>query len=326
MLIALREHGGNSIRGLSARTGLKRSTVHRMLLALESRLFVVQEPETGRYRLGPRLVDLGHAASHRGSASLELLAEVQRLAHATRETAQLAVLSARGVLFQECLECAPGLHVSMPRGSHLPPHRSAFGKALLARLPIDAALILLEALPSKEEREELLAELATIRRAGVAHDRDVAAPGSFAIASPILDYTGRGVASIGIHAPSSRFADEAQSRIEATVRTSAESASVRLGYFASSEIWQRLSAASRKCAPSVVQDRKRPHTQTRRLQPWVLLAAHRPSDWRPLQAGGPRALPLPPEPRSWPLLYPNPRKLWPPRGPSVAQGEPSSRR
>jgi len=137
VLIALREHGENSIRGLSARTGIKRSTVHRMLLALESRLFVIQEPQTGRYRLGPRLVDLGQAASHRVSASLEMLAEVQRLARATGETAQLAELSAGGVLFRECVEGAPGLHVSMPRGSHLPPHRSAFGKALLARLSYD---------------------------------------------------------------------------------------------------------------------------------------------------------------------------------------------
>jgi len=227
VLIALREHGENSIRGLSARTGIKRSTVHRMLLALESRLFVIQEPQTGRYRLGPRLVDLGQAASHRVSASLEMLAEVQRLARATGETAQLAELSAGGVLFRECVEGAPGLHVSMPRGSHLPPHRSAFGKALLARLPIDEALILLEALPNSEEREKLLDDFSIIRRAGVARDRDVAAPGSFAIASPILDYTGRGVASIGIHAPIS---------------------SVRLGYFASSEIWQQLSAASRERA------------------------------------------------------------------------------
>ena len=255
VLVALREHGENSIRGLSARTGIKRSTVHRMLLALESRLFVVQEPETGRYRLGPRLVDLGQAASHRVSASLELLAEVQRLAHATGETAQLAELSAGGVLFQECVEGAPGLHVSMPRGSHLPPHRSAFGKALLARLPIDEALILLEALPNNEEREKLLDDFATIRRAGVARDRDIAAPGSFAIASPILDYTGRGVASIGIHAPMSRFDVQAQQRIETNVRTAAESASVRLGYFASSEIWQQLSAASRERAEEDEQPR-----------------------------------------------------------------------
>jgi len=248
VLVALREHGENSIRGLSARTGIKRSTVHRMLLALESRLFVIQETETGRYRLGPRLIDLGHAASHRVSSSLEMLAEVERLAHATGETAQLAELSAGGILFQECVAGAPGLHVSMPRGSHLPPHRSAFGKALLARLSIDEAVIFLEGLPNNEERENLLAELATIRRVGVARDRDVAAPGSFAIASPILDYTGRGVASIGIHAPIARFDDTARQRIEATVRTAAESASVRMGYFASSEIWQQLSAASRERA------------------------------------------------------------------------------
>ena len=246
MLIALREHGENSIRGLSARTGLKRSTVHRMLLALESRLFVVQEPESGRYRLGPRLVDLGHAASSRVSASLELLSELQRLAHATGETAQLAVLSPDGVLFRECVEGAPGLHVSMPRGTHLPPQKSAFGKALLARLPVDEALILLEALPHNVKREELLAELVTIRRTGIARDRDVAAPGSFAIASPIIDYAGMGVASIGIHAPISRFDDQARDRLGAAVRTAAESVSVRLGYFASSEVWQQLSAASRE--------------------------------------------------------------------------------
>lgn len=240
VLVALKDQNELSIREISARVGLPKTTVHRILLALESRLFVTQSPETERYRLGPRLVEIGHAAGRWLRADQEALAALRRIARTTGETAQLAELNFSDVVFQESITETPGLHVSMPRGSRLPAYASAFGKVLLANMPIAETFVLLENMPDDASRGALLAELPIIRRTGIAIDNNSAAPQSIGIASPIFDYTDRVVSSIGIHAPAERLDDAMKSRVADLVRTSARAVSVRLGHSASSEVWHQL--------------------------------------------------------------------------------------
>jgi|GEM_PF-4559296 len=243
ILIALRDYGDLTVRGISTKIGLKRSTVHRLLLALRSRLFVIKNLETGRYVLGPRLIDLGHAASSATNPQLSTSNELRRLARISGETAQLAELHGADVVFQDCVEGSPGLHVFMPRGSHLPARQSAFGKVLLTRIPKDDLLILLEQI-GRDEIERLVVELSTIERTGVAYDEDVAAVGACAVASPIIDSSGGAIASIGIQAPRAHVTEDVRRRLADAVRSAAGLLSVQLGYAPSSAIWDELASAS----------------------------------------------------------------------------------
>src|ERR1700693_5738282 len=82
------EHGTSE---LARRTGINASTVSRLLATLAARGLVRHVEETGRYRLGPRLVQLGGAAL--AGLDLRELARpvLTSLAAETGETATLSV-------------------------------------------------------------------------------------------------------------------------------------------------------------------------------------------------------------------------------------------
>jgi DNA-binding IclR family transcriptional regulator len=242
VMAALRDCGEISIRDLSARVGLKSSTVHRLLLALESRRFVVKG-DSGFYKLGPRLIDLGQAAIRDLSVRDEALTQLRRLAEATGEAAHLAQVDGKDVVFQECIEGTLGLRVSLPPGSRLPADRNAFGRVFLAHLSPGNLSALTARLGEGPERDRLNSELGLIRHAGVAVSRDDIAPGAIAVAAPVFHYTGKVVGSLGISAPTSRVTPAKLDRIEAAVRAAAQEVSLNLGYAASSAAWCQLADA-----------------------------------------------------------------------------------
>src|SRR6476469_7066261 len=59
------DHQELSVSEIGAKTGLHRSTAHRILMALEYNDLIKQNPENGKYRLGIKLFRRGHqAVSH----------------------------------------------------------------------------------------------------------------------------------------------------------------------------------------------------------------------------------------------------------------------
>lgn len=252
VLVSLRQHEDASIRDLAAHTGLSRTTVHRSLLALQSRLFVMQDETTGRYRLGPRLIDLGHSASRRLNLRDVALSELQHLARLVGETAIICERTDNEMVCQEYVESGSALHVSLSLGARLPIHRSAFGKVLLAYIPVDEVRSQLASCIGPRELENLQAEFSTIRQNGIASDRDVAGTDTLTVAAQILDYTGRALASLGICAPTLRV-DGTHLTLEQLgllVRSSAQRLSVRLGYTEFAEMWQELANANQDEPPA----------------------------------------------------------------------------
>src|SRR3712207_436459 len=92
---------GLSLSEIAARVGLARSTVHRLVAALEDEGFVVPASPNGRVRLGPMLARL--AAASRGDLRDELHPSLQRLAAEVGETVDLAVLDGANVRFLDQL-------------------------------------------------------------------------------------------------------------------------------------------------------------------------------------------------------------------------------
>ena len=56
------DHQELSVSEIGAKTGLHRSTAHRILMALEYNDLIKQNPDTGKYHLGIKLFKLGHQA------------------------------------------------------------------------------------------------------------------------------------------------------------------------------------------------------------------------------------------------------------------------
>src|SRR5258706_10998829 len=77
---------------ISARIGLHKSTVHRLLSVLECNEYFYRDPMSGPYSLGLRLIELGTRASARLDLSVLARPMLDRLTQETGETAHIGIL------------------------------------------------------------------------------------------------------------------------------------------------------------------------------------------------------------------------------------------
>jgi DNA-binding IclR family transcriptional regulator len=199
---------GLSLSQLSERTGLPRSTVHRLLGALEVEGFVIAAVPGGRMRLGPELVRL--AESGRPDLQQLFRPEMQHLFDDLNETIDLAVLDGDHLRFVDQIPAPHRLRAVSAVGASFPLHCTANGKAVLALMD-DAEVVRL--LPARlprhtpntiTTRRALLNELAEIRDDGVALDREEHTLGISAAGFAIRDAVGRFVA-LSVPMPTQRF-------------------------------------------------------------------------------------------------------------------------
>lgn len=200
------DHRGESLGAseLARRTGLPKSTSHRLLGILEAAGVV--ERLSGSYRLGERL----RGISGMVAAGFPDLREVglpfmQDLYELTHETVHLGALDGVDV---HCVEKIYG-HRRSPLASRvggvLPAHTTALGKVLLAFSTVNVQRSVLTFLP---EPLVLSAELRRVRRGGFAFDRGETHPDVNCVAAPVLNREGRAVAAISVSGPAARFTPE----------------------------------------------------------------------------------------------------------------------
>lgn len=184
--------------------GVAKSSAHRMLSTLASRGFVEQNPDTGRYRLGMHLYELGQLSVSRSRLRHSALPIMEDLRQRTGHTIHLGVADGPDVVHLERLQSREGLDIfeALPT-RRFPTHCSATGKVLAAFDPAVAEARRRAGFPpitpnSVRSPEEWEATLAKVRRAGVAVNRDEVATGAMSVAAPIYDSTGRARAALSI--------------------------------------------------------------------------------------------------------------------------------
>ncbi|MBX5446815.1 IclR family transcriptional regulator [Sphaerobacter sp.] len=207
------------VTDLSAMTGLTKNQVFRILQTLMPSGFVVQDPETKAYRLGPRLIDLAAVAVH-GTSLVHIAAPVlDQLAERTRETVVLTTrLDHHYAICIDKRESAQRLRITARAGARFALHAGSSPKLLLAYSPpesIEAYLRDHTPLPRYTERtitdpDALRAELERIRRQGYVVSIEELDPGVCSIAAPVHDHTGQVIAGISIAAPTFRLGPEQQ--------------------------------------------------------------------------------------------------------------------
>ena len=214
-LAVLADAGPLRLTALAAELGLGKSTVHLLLQTLREQGMVDFNPATRTYRVGLRVFELGATAVEQGGFGARLVGAMEDLARRCNESVSLGVLNAGSVLFVQRVESPEMLRADIRLGTRMPLHASASGKALLAAmtdLEIDRLLpdspLPPSARKTHRQRDALLAEIRLIRERGYAKQNEEFVDGIAAVATPVLDAAGRGLAALSIAGPSSRF-DEA---------------------------------------------------------------------------------------------------------------------
>jgi IclR family acetate operon transcriptional repressor len=225
-----------NVSDLAERVGLNRTTVYRLLTALESAEYVWRDPVSDSYRLGSGLIALGARAQRANPARAVALRELAALAAETGETATLEMRSGHEMVI---IEEIPGEFVtsgSQHIGSRWPVYATSTGKAILATLPAEE---LANALPQSltpitgktiVSPEHLRDCLIAIRRTGYAVAAEELELGFVAVGAPVLDATGRAVAAISLGGTLTRLTADRIPEIGGRVRAAAGRISHRLGY------------------------------------------------------------------------------------------------
>jgi len=216
---------------IARRTGINASTVSRLLATLASRDLVRHVEGTGRYRLGPRLVQLGNAAL----AGLDLR-ELARpvLTELAADTGETATLSAPGdpdAITVDFVQSRSSVQSVARVGRPSIAHATATGKVALAfggaTLP-DGPLRQYTT-RTIVDSERLEVELERVRARGYAVAIGEREDDLNAVAAPVFGPGRELVAILGLQGPASRFGAAAVRRASETIVGRASDLSASLG-------------------------------------------------------------------------------------------------
>jgi DNA-binding IclR family transcriptional regulator len=211
VLAAFGGEGALTLRELGERTGLPRSTLHRLVVELTEIGWICRVGN--RYQLGMALFELGELVPVKHRLRSVSLPYMQDLYAATGHTVHLAVRDGHDAVYAEKLHGHDSLPLPSRTGGRAPLTCTAVGKALLAHEPAEVVdRVLAKPLPrwtksSITDRDVLLRQLDEVRRTGLAWERGEAAPGGACVASPVL-VGGHPVAALSVAAPLTDFTAE----------------------------------------------------------------------------------------------------------------------
>jgi DNA-binding IclR family transcriptional regulator len=193
-------------------TGLPRASVYRLLAAMADEGFVVHLVAERTFGLGPAAFEVG--AQYVRQAPLERLSRLPlaRLVDRVGESAHLAVLHGRDVLYviEERAPGRPPLVTDV--GVRLPAHLTASGRAILAGLPAAQVRALFpnreafadhgdpagRAAPAPASPAALRTVLSEARQRGYAVEDGAVTPGFASVACAVLDHTGHPTAAVAV--------------------------------------------------------------------------------------------------------------------------------
>jgi DNA-binding IclR family transcriptional regulator len=215
--------------------GLSKAAVHRILASLRSRSFVELDEETRRYSLGPASFELGLSYLARIDVRALAAPELAWLSRETQETATLSVLAGEGRIYVDQVTPPREIVMSVPLGQRFPLHAGSSSKAMLAFLPNDEVENYLHGQlrqfteTTRTDPDELRRDLAQIRSRGFATSAGERQAGAASVAAPVLDHSGRPVATMSVCGPAERLAAELD-HAAALLLEAAARVSVRMGH------------------------------------------------------------------------------------------------
>ncbi len=221
------ELGTNEI---ARRTGINPSTVSRLLATLAAARLVEHVAETGRYRLGLRLVELGNAVLERLDLRQIARPHLEALVAVTRETPTLSVPGGDHAITIDFVAGPHSVQSVAQIGRPSAAHATATGKVMLAfragELP---AVLTSYTRRTITTGAQLAKELDRVRTGGFAQSVGEREEDLNAVAAPIWDSRNDLVAIVSVQGPAARFGAKAMRDALEPLRAAAEAISSELG-------------------------------------------------------------------------------------------------
>ena len=243
ILLCMGENGPEmGVTQLASGLSLNKTTVHRLLNAMEKFDLIERNPDGDRYRLGLKLHELGTRAVESRTLRTEAHRFLLELSRASHETVSLAVPGPGGVLCLDRVDSRDSIiTVRTPVGARFPAHCTAAAKAILAFLPeeeVDAILSIMGLTSYTAHTMTTVAEvkknLREVAQRGYALDSQETERGLSGVAAPVWSRNGRVIAAVGMAGPTPRFRGKELLRKIALTKETTAKISASLGHNESS--------------------------------------------------------------------------------------------
>ncbi|MGO4804435.1 IclR family transcriptional regulator [Arthrobacter sp. 2MCAF15] len=232
------KRGPMAASNIATALGLPRSSVYHLLGVMEANGFVLHLHEEQRYGLGISAFELSSAYSRQEPLSRLGRPMLASLVDVIGESAHLAVLHGRDVLYivEERAKNRPSLVTDV--GVRLPSHLTASGRAILAALPKSQVRALYPnaaAFSARHETESpimkysaLSSHLDQVRQRGYATEHGEVTPGFGSIAAAVTDHVGWPTAAVAVTFLEEKLPADQWPVLAARVRKVADELSIRI--------------------------------------------------------------------------------------------------
>jgi DNA-binding IclR family transcriptional regulator len=223
-----------SLGEIAQRLELPPSTVHGIIRTLLAHRMVVQEHDSGLYRLGPAVLTLGNVYLDTLELRSRVIPWAEDLARRTGYAVRTGVMLLEDVVVVHH-EPRPDGSRQMPEiGIVIPAHACALGKAILAFDDEMADIVLDPSHPLRSMTGDTITDPSRLRRqfkearsTGVATEVEEGVLGECELAAPVGDRLGAPAGAIGLVVPASEWPLE--TAVTEALRTAARSVSRELG-------------------------------------------------------------------------------------------------
>lgn len=230
LLLAFRESSGElGVTELSRLLGMSKSTTHKILLTLEYKGFLEQNPSNEKYSLSAQFYSIACCYMNKLNFLTTIRPRMECLLEKFNETIHFGVYSNAEMIIVEKIESTKSIKVTSQVGKRTPLYCTSIGKAIMANLPLQEAEALLERVPlvrytphTITDKDALRAELAEIRRLGYATDDEEFEAGVKCVAVPIKNMLGKLVGALSITGPDFRMTDEKLEQMKQALLTACD--------------------------------------------------------------------------------------------------------
>lgn len=207
------------VRDIAKRLDMAPSSARRLLMTMQQKGYLTQDPHTRVYRPGAKV--LGLQAMHPLGEELRTASHpvMVTLRDAMKESVSLSMRVDDEVVFLDGVDSKQALRASPRIGSRLPAHATAGGKMQLAGMSTEE---IEELLPPRlkaltpatiTSRDELLMAVSRARQAGYCVSREESTRGLSAVAVPLRSPKEHSTAALSVVAPSQRLTPDLVPRV-----------------------------------------------------------------------------------------------------------------
>ena len=233
----LKYEGEVGVAELARLVGLNISTAHRIISTLVKRGYLNQQQKRGKYSLAPKFLEFSNVVRQRMKIGEIALPFLDKLNKTINESVKLGVLDRDEVVCIDEIESSLQLRIFTKVGTRFPLHCTSAGKVFLAYMSEEEVerYVKSKGLPyhtdnTIREYSKLKEELLTIRREGMAMDREEFDLGVKCISAPVKDGNGNLVATVTVSGPSTRLNKHRMQEIKVLVMDCSSEISKAIGY------------------------------------------------------------------------------------------------